>query len=110
MFWNVFLHEFRYRFKLVSTWVYLILFFGIGFLVSNAAGGAFDGVTIQGGRSGEFSFANSPLNIANYAMVLFYICTIIFAAIFGSSAVRDFENGSFELYFTSYGAHISARS
>ncbi len=100
MFWTVIRHEFHYRFKLISTWIYLILLFGFAFLIANTAGGAFEGVNMQGGRSGEFSFANSPLNIASYAMVLFYFCTIIFAAIFGSSAVRDFETGSYELYFT----------
>lgn len=100
MFWNIALHEFRYRFRLVSTWVYIFMFFGAGFLVSSMEGGAFDGVTMQGGKGGEFAFANSPINITLYTGLLLYICTIVFAAIFGSSAVRDFETGSHELFFT----------
>ncbi len=100
MYWHVAIHEFRYRFRLVSTWVYIILFFGAAFLIANISGGAFDGVNMRGGKSGEFVFANSPVNITLDIGLLLFLCTIVFAAIFGSSAVRDFETGSHELYFT----------
>lgn len=100
MFWNVLSYELRYRFHLISTWVYIVMFFAIAFLVANTAGGAFDGVQVQTGKSGEFAFANSPYNITVGIQVVLYFCTIVFAAIFGSSAVRDFETGSYELYFT----------
>ncbi len=100
MFLNVLAYELRYRFRLVSTWVYIILAFIVAFLIANLAGGAFDGFEIQAGKSGEFTYVNNPLNISTYILMLMYLCTIIFAAIFGSSSVRDFETGSYELFFT----------
>lgn len=100
MFLNVLAYELRYRFRLVSTWIYIILAFIAAFLIANLSGGAFDGFEIQAGKSGEFTYVNNPLNISTFILMMMYLCTIIFAAIFGSSSVRDFETGSYELFFT----------
>ena len=100
MFLQVLAYELRYRFRLVSTWIYIILAFVVAFLIANLSGGAFDGFEIQAGKGGEFTFVNNPLNISTFILMMMYLCTIIFAAIFGSSSVRDYETGSYELFFT----------
>lgn len=99
MIWKILIREYRYRLGMVSTWVYMVLIAGVAFLVANIEGGAFDGASM-GGRSGEFSISNSPMNIASYSSILFFMFLIAYAAIFGSSAVRHFDNNSYELYFT----------
>ncbi|MDY0151497.1 MAG: M1 family aminopeptidase [Candidatus Cloacimonas sp.] len=78
----------------------MVIFFGIAFLVANVSGGAFDDIEMSAAKSGEFVFMNNPLNIAFAVNIILYFCTIVFAAIFGSSAVNDFENGSYEINFT----------
>jgi ABC-type transport system involved in multi-copper enzyme maturation permease subunit len=100
VFWKVFAYELKYRFGLVSTWIYLAFSLLIAYFVAILAGGVFDGVSIGAGKSGEFTYMNTPLNISIFVVSISYLFTIIFAAIFGSSAVRDFENGSYEIFFT----------
>lgn len=100
MFWKVFAYELKYRLGLVSSWIYLAFSIGIAYLVAIISGGAFEGIGVSAGKGGEFTYINNPLNISTFVVAISYICTIIFAAIFGSSAVRDFENGSYEIYFT----------
>lgn len=93
-------YELRYRFRFVSTYVYFIIFMALSFLIMNGMGGAFDGVEVSAGRSGEHNLVNSPLVIMMIMTVMMFLGTIIIAAIFGNSAVRDFETGSHSIFFT----------
>ena len=67
----------------------------------NVAGGAIKGAVMAvGGRGGEHIFVNNPTMISMTIAGCTYFGVVLIAAIFGNSAVRDFENQSFALYFT----------
>jgi ABC-2 type transport system permease protein len=98
MFTAFFLFELRYHLKRLSTYVYFGLFFLIGFLVMNAAGGAFDSLTIGGG-GGKIN-ANAPAILHNLISFLSYFGIIITSAIVGSAVYRDYEYNTHSLFYT----------
>lgn len=98
MFTAFFLFELRYHLKRLSTYVYFGLFFLIGFLVMNAAGGAFDALSIGGG-GGKID-ANAPVILHNLISFLSYFGIIITSAIVGSSVYRDYEYNTHSLFYT----------
>jgi hypothetical protein len=86
---------------MVSTYVYYFVFLAVSFLVFCLEGGAFPGVDFNIGRGmGDYIFINSPSSILEVFSGFIVFATLVIAAVFGSSAARDFENGMFALYFT----------
>lgn len=100
MLWRIAKMEIDKRFKMISTYVYFLINFGISFLIMNIAGGAIPGAQMNMFRSGENIFVNSPAMISIFSIILFYFNLIPVASVFGHIAVNDFENNSFSLIFT----------
>ena len=91
--------EFRSRLKLLSTWVYFIVFFAIATLWIAAAGGLFKDANISFG-SGKVA-VNSPFALAQTVSVLGMFGITIMAAIMGRAVQQDFEHRTHNFFFTS---------
>lgn len=98
MFTAFFLFELRYHMRRLSTYVYFSLFFLIGFVAMNSAGGAFDSVSI-GGSGGRVD-ANAPFILHGLISLISYFGIIITSAIVGSSVYRDYEYNTHPLFYT----------
>ncbi|RQP25007.1 ABC transporter permease/M1 family aminopeptidase [Piscinibacter terrae] len=91
--------EFRSRLKLLSTWVYFILFFSLSMLWMAAAGGLFKDANVSFG-SGKV-FVNSPFALAQTVSVLGLVGVTVMAAIMGRAVQQDFEYRTHNFFFTS---------
>ncbi len=92
LFWEFFSFELKFRLKSASTYVY----FGLWFLLSFMAIAAEDFINTGNGKQ----LLNGPLsNTVLYSFFTFF-GSIIIAAIFGTSILRDFQRDTFQLIFT----------
>jgi ABC-type transport system involved in multi-copper enzyme maturation permease subunit len=94
MFWEFFTFELKFRFKSLSTYIYFALWFAFNFLSIAAEG--FGPIGSSNGKvllNGPFS------NIFNDIGISFF-GTIIIAAIFGTSILRDFQRDTIQILFT----------
>lgn len=92
--------ELKYRSKLISTYVYFVLFFSIALLMALAAGGAFQGVVVSFG-GGSRVFVNAPMSVSSYLLFLSGFGLFIIAPSFGNSICRDFQSGMDQLIYSS---------
>lgn len=90
--------EFRSRLKLISTWVYFIVFFALTMLWMAAAGGLFENANVAFG-SGKVA-VNSPFALAATTSVLGLFGTVVMAAIMGRAVQQDFEYRTQTFFFT----------
>jgi ABC-2 type transport system permease protein len=90
------------RFELVqllrrgSTWVYFGLLLLISVVVALGRAGTWHGFDL----GDPLRVANSPLRIASQMLVMPLLSVPIIAAMAGRAVHRDFETGSFPLFFT----------
>lgn len=97
MFAAFFLFELRYHLRRLSTYIYFGLFFVIGFLAIQAAGGAFPGVVIGGGGNLK---GNAPAFLHSVIALLSYFGMTITSAIAGNAIYRDYEYNTHSLFYT----------
>jgi ABC-2 type transport system permease protein len=90
--------ELRSRLKLISTWVYFLVFFSISLLWIAAAGGLFKNANISFG-SGKV-FVNSPFALAQTVAVLGLFGITVMAAIMGRAVQQDVEYRTQSFFFT----------
>jgi ABC-2 type transport system permease protein len=91
------LFEARQRLKLLSTWVYFLMFFALAMLWMAAAGGVFKEATISfGGRV----LINGPRSIAISAAILGSFGVIVVAAMMGRAVQQDFEYEMHHFFFS----------
>ena len=101
MFLPIFLFEIRYRLKRPATWIYLGLFFLLGFLLMLGAAGAFGrGAVVIGGNTPNVQ-ANAPGPLNFYVVVLSWFGVLVASALMGNGVYRDFEYRTHSLFFTS---------
>jgi hypothetical protein len=81
--------ELRKRLTMLSTYVYLVLFFAMGLLSVFAAGGAFS--SVSAGAGSERVFANAPVRLGGLIALLSYLGVMMSAAVFGQAVHQDFE-------------------
>jgi len=91
------LQELKYRVKKLSTWIYFGAMFLITFLVMVSASGGFPGKVI-GGNTREW--ANSPYMLHQIFVNINFIAVLLISAIMGQAIYRDFENKTWQLFFT----------
>jgi ABC-type transport system involved in multi-copper enzyme maturation permease subunit len=94
MFWEFFTFEIRFRIKSISTYVYFLIWLAFSFL--SVASESFGPVGSSNGKV----LLNGPW--AN-ALDDLYAClfgTIVIAAIFGTSILRDFQRDTYQILFT----------
>ncbi len=92
LFWEFFIFELKYRVKSLSTWVY----FGLWFLLSFLTIAAEDFISTGNGKQ----LLNGPYSTTILYIFFMLFGTIIVAAIFGTSALRDFQRDTLQLVFT----------
>ena len=92
LFWEFFIFELKFRLKSLSTYVYFVLWFLLSFLAIAAE----DFISTGNGKQ----LLNGPFS--NTILYTFFTLfgTIIIAAIFGTSVLRDFQRDTFQLIFT----------
>ena len=92
MFTEIVLFEIKYRLKRVSTYVYFGIWFALALvLVSHS--------TIPGSLGGKV-YANSPYQIFDQFAQIMALGIVVISAIFGTSILRDFQENTYELFFT----------
>ncbi len=92
LFWEFFLFELKYRLKSLSTYVY----FAMWFLLSYFAIAAEDFINTGNGKQ----LLNGPFSTSILYIFFTLFGTIVIAAIFGTSALRDFQRDTLQLVFT----------
>ncbi|MGZ5130731.1 MAG: M1 family aminopeptidase [Caldimonas sp.] len=90
--------EFRSRLKLVSTWVYFLVFFALALLWIAAAGGLFKDANISFG-SGKVA-VNSPFALAQTVSILGMFGITVMSAIMGRAVQQDVEYRTQSFFFT----------
>ncbi|MDQ6628100.1 MAG: hypothetical protein M3Z29_06545 [Pseudomonadota bacterium] len=90
--------EFRTRLKLLSTWVYFLVFFALALLWIAAAGGLFKDAAISFG-SGKVA-VNSPFALAQTVAVLGMLGITVMAAVMGRAVQQDIEYRTTGFFFT----------
>ena len=92
LFWEFFIFELKFRLKSLSTYVYFALWFFLSFLAIAAE----DFISTGNGKQ----MLNGPFSTTILYIFFTLFGTIIIAAIFGTSALRDFQRDTFQLIFT----------
>ncbi|HET7462042.1 MAG TPA: M1 family aminopeptidase [Longimicrobium sp.] len=88
--------ELRTQLRRVVTWVYFFIFALVAFFWIAGQGGVFGG-----GDSGDaLLLVNSPYAISNLLQVLAILGVPVTAALAGNAVYRDFQTGSYPLFFT----------
>jgi len=94
MFWEFFSFELRLRRKSISTYIYFVVWFAFAFLC--VASENFGPVANANGKV----LLNGPYASSVYATGISLFGTIIIAAIFGTSILRDFQRDTYQMLFT----------
>lgn len=89
--------EARQRLKLLSTWVYFIMFMAMAMLWMAAAGGVFKEAVVSFGSK---VVINSPRSIELTVALLGSLGVIVIAAIMGRSVQQDFEHDMHHFFFS----------
>lgn len=101
MFLSLLAYEYKYLLKRVSTYVYIFIFFSLGFLIMNAFSGAFTGIRVQTMNSGaEQSFTNSSINIMMISAGLNLVLILFIGGYLSDILLKDFSHNSFQLVYT----------
>jgi ABC-2 type transport system permease protein len=98
MFFEVVRFELRKRLGMLSSYVYLALFFACGVFSMLALGGAF--TDVSAGAGSEKLLANSPFMIFGLINSLTLLGVLVSAAVFGQAIHQDFETRCDALLFT----------
>lgn len=91
--------ELSRRLRLVSTYVYVGVFFGLSALFVAVAGGAIGGATIEFG-TGAKVYINSPYSLAFLLSLAGHFGLVITAAVTGRAVYQDFEHRCDPLFLT----------
>jgi hypothetical protein len=92
LFWEFFSFEVKFRLKSLSTYVYFALWFFLSFLSIAAE----DFISVGNGKQ----LLNGPYSTILLYELLTFFGSIVIAAIFGTSILRDFQRDTFQLIFT----------
>jgi len=91
--------ELKTKLRLLSTYVYFVVFTALAALWMAAAGGVFASANIV--FASDKVFINSPFAIAQTISLLGLLGTVVIAAFMGRSVQQDFEYQTFHFFFTS---------
>lgn len=91
-FWEFLTFEIKFRFKSLSTYVYFLMWFLITFFAISAR----DFITTGNGKQ----LINGPYSTTTLYAFEDIFGTIVIAAIFGTSILRDFQRDTYQILFT----------
>jgi ABC-2 type transport system permease protein len=93
---TLFLFDLRQAVRRPSTWIYALLYGGLGMLIMAVAGGAV-GFAVM--RESQIH-ANAPHQVVFFAMTIGLLATVTISAVLGQAAQRDYASGIHPLLFT----------
>lgn len=93
MFRGLFLFEIKFRLRQISTYVYFAIWFSMAFVAVSVREFGSDSL---GGKV----FVNSPYNISQLMAWLTSFGLVFMPATFGMSILRDFEQDTYQIFFT----------
>lgn len=91
--------EFTRRLRRISTYVYFLVFFGLGFLFVLASGGAFSDTTVDFGTGGRV-LVTSPFALNLIIMFVAFFGVVVVAAIAGQATYQDLDSNSTAFFYT----------
>ncbi|MGA8153486.1 MAG: ABC transporter permease [Terriglobales bacterium] len=91
--------EFRQRMRRISTYVYFVVFTGLGFLFILISGGAIPGASADFGTGGKV-LVNSPYALDAIITFVSFFGLVVTAAIAGQATYQDVDNHSTDFFFT----------
>ena len=97
-FWTIAWFDFKRRLRMVSTWVYLVLYAAISCLWMAAAGGAISGATVSFG--GDKILINGTQALAIGIAVLGFTGITVIGSVCGRAVQQDFEVGIHHFFFS----------
>ena len=92
--------ELSHRLRRVSTYVYFLVFFGLGFLFVLMSGGAFPDATVDFGTGGKV-LVTSPYALNLIITFVAFFGVIVTAAIAGQATYQDLDSNSTAFFYTS---------
>jgi len=91
--------EFSQRLRRISTYVYFVVFFGLGFLFVLMSGGAFSGASVDFGTGGRV-LVTSPFALNVIIMYISFFGVVVSAALAGQATYQDVENNTTAFLYT----------
>ncbi|HEV2399706.1 MAG TPA: ABC transporter permease [Candidatus Sulfotelmatobacter sp.] len=91
--------EFSRRLRRISTYVYFVVFFGLGFLFVLMSGGAFAQASVDFGTGGRV-LITSPFALNLIIMFVSFFGVIVVAAISGQATYQDLDSNSTAFFYT----------
>jgi ABC-type transport system involved in multi-copper enzyme maturation permease subunit len=92
--------EFRQRLRRISTYVYFVVFCGLGYLFTLMSGGAVSGASVDFGTGGKV-LVNSPFALGIIIAYVTFFGVVVTAAIAGQATYQDVDNHATDFFFTS---------
>ncbi|HKD85267.1 MAG TPA: M1 family aminopeptidase [Terriglobales bacterium] len=96
---RIFLFDFQQRLRRVSTWVYFLVFFALGYLFTLMSGGAVPGSSVDFGTGGKV-LVNSPYALNSIITYICFFGIVITAAIAGQATYQDIDSNSAVFFYT----------
>ncbi len=91
--------EFSQRLRRISTYVYFLVFFALGFLFVLMSGGAFPNATVDFGTGGRV-LVTSPFALNLIIMYISFFGVVVSAALAGQATFQDVENNTTAFLYT----------
>ena len=91
--------EFSRRLRRISTYVYFVVFFGLGFLFVLMSGGAFAQASVDFGTGGRV-LVTSPFALNLIIMFVSFFGVIVIGAISGQATYQDLDSNSTAFFYT----------
>src|SRR5579864_4883842 len=91
--------EFTRRLRRISTAVYFLVFFGLGFLFVSMSGGAFCQASVDFGTGGKV-LVTSPFALNLIIMFVSFVGVVVVAAISGQATYQDLDSNSTAFFYT----------
>src|ERR1700722_11550249 len=91
--------EFSRRLRRISTYVYFLVFFALGFSFVLMSGGAFPGATVDFGTGGKV-LVTSPFALHVIIMYVSFFGVIVTAALAGQATHQDVDHDCTAFFYT----------
>jgi ABC-2 type transport system permease protein len=91
--------EFSQRLRRISTYVYFLVFFALGFLFVLMSGGAFPNATVDFGTGGRV-LVTSPFALNLIIMYISFFGVVVSAALAGQATYQDVESNTTAFLYT----------
>ena len=91
--------EFGQRLRRISTYVYFLVFAGLGYLFALISGGAIPSASVDFGTGGKV-FVNSPYALDVIITYVSFFGLVVTAAIAGQATYQDVDNRSTDFFYT----------